>query len=291
MIIEKLKILNDLEKVGKGSDFFRELSDLGFLQLELEQYVESEKNFLLCLKHFKKQLDRLGQAAVLGVLSTLYYKKEEYIKSIECYEKAYEIYNELQQIEEKIVCLKGIGNSYIKLNKLDEACETFLKCSAICSESNDLYNLLDCLGNLIQIHEKQEKFDIIFKLYKQSLDVFKELKDTQGMIVSYFNLGIIEKKFEKIDESLRHFKKGTNLAIDSNYSEFILKGLSYIGENLFYQGKIKEAKNEFIKALYLAKKVKAKNAILQLRILLKSIRLSENDIKQELEFYKESRKK
>ncbi len=280
-----------MEKVGKGSDFFRELSDLGFLQLELEQYEESEKIFLLCLKHFKKQLDRLGQAAVLGVLSTLYYKKEEFIKSIECYEKAYEIYNELQQNEEKIVCLKGIGNSYIKLNKLDEACETFLKCSAICSESNDLYNLLDCIGNLIQIHEKQEKFDIIFKLYKRSLEVFKELKDTQGMIVSYFNLGIIEKKFEKIDESLRYFKKGTNLAIDSNYSEFILKGLSYIGENLFYQGKIKDAKNEFIKALYLGKKVKAKNAIMQLRILLNSIGLSDDDIRKELEFYKESRKK
>lgn len=277
-----METLEEIEKVAKGSEYIKELSDLALLQLEIEEYENSEKNLQVCLNHFKKQLDRLGQASVYGVLGILFFKKSDYEKSLSHYERAYEIYRELNQFQEQITCLLGIGNNFIKLNQLDEACDIFLECSSICSDNNDIYNLLDCLGNLIQIHEKQEKFDVVFELYKKSLHAFKELNDAQGIIISYFNLGILKNKSKEAEEALRYFKKGTNVAIDSNFTEHILKGLSYIGENLFYQGKIKESKNEFIKALDLAKKVKAKNAILQLKILLNSIGLSEKDIEREL---------
>ena len=282
LIKEKQENLKELENFGKNSAYIKELSDLAFLQLEIELFEESEKNFQVCLKHFKKQLDRLGQASVYGVLGILFFKRGNYEKSISHYERAYDIYKELNQIQEEITSLKGIGNSLFKLNNLDDACDKFLECSAICSDNNDIHNLLDCLGSLIQIHEKQEKFDVVFELYKKSLHAFKELNDAQGIIISYFNLGILKNKSKEAEEALRYFKKGTNVAIDSNFTELILKGLSYIGENLFYQGKIKESKNEFIKALDLAKKVKAKNAILQLKILLNSIGLSEKDIEREL---------
>lgn len=277
-----METLEEIEKVAKGSEYIKELSDLALLQLEIEEYENSEKNLRVCLNHFKKQLDRLGQASVYGVLGILFFKKSDYEKSLSHYERAYEIYRELNQFQEQITCLLGIGNNFIKLNQLDEACDIFLECSTICSDNNDIYNLLDCLGNLIQIHEKQEKFDVVFELYKKSLQAFKELNDTQGITISYFNLGILKNKSKEAEEALRYFKKGTNVAIDSNFPELILKGLSYIGENLFYQGKIKESKNEFIKALDLAKKVKAENAILQLKILLNSIGLSEKDIEREL---------
>lgn len=260
---------------------------MAFLQLEAEQYEESEKNFLICLKHFEKQLDRLGRAAVLGVLGTLYFKKGDYQKSIDNYKSASEIYKELNQVEELIACLKGIGNNYIKLNRLDEACDVFLDCSSISSEKNDIYSFLDCLGNLIFIHELQEKWDVVFDLYKKTLKAFKELKDNQGIIVSYYNLGILQKKFNNNDGALKYFKKGTKLAIDSNYAELIIKGLSYVAEILFYLGKIKDAKNELIKALYLATKIKAKNATLQIKVLLKSFALSDEDIEKELEEYKQ----
>ena len=284
-------ILKQLEKIGKTSNYIGELSDVAFLQLEIEQFNDSEKNFLICLKHFEKQPDRLGQAALLGVLGTLYFKKSKYEKAIGHYEKAYDIYKELKQIQEEITCLKGIGNSYIKLNKLDEACELFLECSSVCSDNNDIYNFLDCLGNLIYINEKQEKWDIVNELYKKSLKAFKEIEDNKGIIVSYFNLGILQKKSNKLDNALRYFKKGTNFAIEANYADLIIKGLGYVGENLFYQGRIKEAKEQYIKALYIAESIKSKNEILQIKVLLRSFGLSDEDIKNELEKYKEKKNK
>ena len=290
LIIKKLENLKELEKVVKGSEYIKELSEIAFLQLEIENYEESEKNFQICLRHFTKQKDRLGQAAVYGVLGTLYFKKGNYDESISNYTKAYEIYRSLNQIQEQVTCLKGIGNNLIKLNQFEEACDKFLECSAICSDNNDIYNLLDCLGNLIFIHETQEKWDVVFELYKKSLEAFEKLNDSKGIIVSYFNMGILRKKSNKLDEALSYFKNGTNRAIDSNYTELILKGLSYVGETLFYMGKLKEAKNEYIKALNLAEKIKSKNSIIQLRVLLNSLGLSEQDIERELKIYKASRK-
>jgi tetratricopeptide (TPR) repeat protein len=290
LLNKKQENLEELEKIGKDSNYIKELSDIALIQLHLEQFTNAEKNYLICLNHFKKLKDRLGQASVYGLLGTLFYKKSKYQKSIKNYELAYNIYKDLLQIQEQITCLKGIGNSLIKLNKLDEACDIFLDCSAICSDNNDIYNFLDCLGNLVYIHEKYEKWDVVFELYRKTLKAFKEINDSKGMITSYYNLGILEKRNSNNKEALRNFKKGTNIAIDSNYVELIIKGLGYVGETLFYLGEIKEAKNEFIKALHLANKINAKNAKLQLHILLQSLGLQDKQIMDELRMYQEKKK-
>ncbi|MFW9772360.1 MAG: tetratricopeptide repeat protein [Promethearchaeota archaeon] len=280
LVEESKNKLEELEKFGKDSNYIKELSNLALLQIELENYTEAENNLLLCLKHFKNQRDRLGQAAVLGLLGVLFYKKDEYEKSIEFYTEAFEIYKELNQIQEEITCLKGIGNNYIKLNTLDNACEIFLECSAICSDNDDIYNLLDCLGNLIYIYEKKENWDILNELYLKSLEAFKRLKDNKGIIVTTFNLGILQKKEKKLIEALKYFKQGTDLATKSNFSELIIKGLSYVGEILFLQGQAKKAQGKFIKALHLANQVNAKNAIMQLKILLRSLGLNKEDFEE-----------
>jgi len=282
LLNKKLENLKELEDYGKNSNYIQELSDIALIQLQLEQFIESEENYLICLSHFKKQKDRLGQAAVYGVLGTLYFKKGNYEKSIEFYEKAYKINNELRQIQEQITCLKGIGNCYINLNLFDEACDIFLDCSALCSDNNDIYNLLDCLERLIYVHEINKKWEIVFELYKKTLKAFKEIKDYKGIITSYFNLGILQKKNKDLEDALRYFKKGTNVAIDVNYAELIIRGLGYVGETLFYIGKIKEAKNQFIKALRIAQNINAKNAIIQIRVLLQSLGLQEKNIIEEL---------
>ncbi|MFX1303699.1 MAG: tetratricopeptide repeat protein [Promethearchaeota archaeon] len=290
LLYKKLENLKVLKEIGKNSNYIKELSDIALIQLQLENYIDSEKNYLICLEHFKKQKDRLGQAAVYGVLGTLYLKKANYRKSIEFYENAYSIYNELKQIQEQITCLKGLGNNYIKLNQLDEACDVFLNCSALCSDINDIYNFLDCLGNLITIHEAKEDWDVVFELYKKALKAFKEIKDFKGIVTSYFNLGILQKKNSNLEKSLMYFKKGTNVAIDSNFAELIIKGRGYVGETLFYSGKVKEAKNQFIEALYIAKKINAKNAIVQLRVLLQSLGMQEKNILEELKQYENLQK-
>jgi tetratricopeptide (TPR) repeat protein len=290
LLKEKVVYLKELEQIGKDSNYVHELSDVALIQLQLELFKESEKNYILCLKHFQKQKDRLGQAAVYGVLGTLYYKKGDYKKSIEFYEYGFDIYDDLKQTQEKITCLKRIGNNFIKLNQYDDACDILFECSALCSDNNDIYNLLDCLGNLIQIYETKENWDIVFELYKKSLKAFKELEDIKGIIVSYFNLGLLKKRESDLNQSILYFKKGTNRAIDSNYTELILKGLSYVGEILVYQGEMNEAKETYIKALSIAENIKEKNAILQIRILLNSLGLDEEEINKELTIYKHRRK-
>ena len=83
LLNKKLERLKELGEIGKNSNYITELSDIALIQLQLENFGESEKNYLICLKHFEKQKDRLGQAAVYGVLGTLYFKKNDYKKSIE----------------------------------------------------------------------------------------------------------------------------------------------------------------------------------------------------------------
>jgi tetratricopeptide (TPR) repeat protein len=283
LIAESKIKLEELEKIGKNTPYIQELSTLALLQIESNEFEQAESNLAICLKHFAKQHDRLGKAAVYGLLGALFFKKEDHLSAIKQFENALEIYNELNQLNEQITCLKGIGNSHLKLNQLEKASDIFFKCAALCSDNNDFYNFLDCLGNLILIYEKLEDWEIVFGLYGKSLDAFMELKDNKGIITSYFNLGIIKKNQEDYESALFYFKNGTNIAIDSNYAESIIKGLGYVGECLFYQGKMNESKHQYLRALRLAQKVKSKNAITQIRVLLNSFGLNNSEIEKGLD--------
>jgi len=78
----------DFEELEKrNSIYIKELSNIALIQLQLEQYIDSENNYLTCLKHFKRQKDRLGQAAVLGLLGTLNFKNGDFERSLDFYIK------------------------------------------------------------------------------------------------------------------------------------------------------------------------------------------------------------
>ncbi|MHA1192498.1 MAG: hypothetical protein ACTSP9_09395 [Promethearchaeota archaeon] len=244
LLTEKLKVLKELEKISKGSNYFQELSDIALIQLQLELFEESN-----------------------------------------------EINKELKLIPEQIVCLKGIGEALLSSDQLDQASDIYFRCSALASDNNDIYSILDCLEKLISIYEKQGDWDVVHELYGKTLESFSELNDNQGMIIAHFNLGIINRNQENYEEALYQFKMGTNLSIESNFVELIIKGLSYVGECLFYQGKMNESKNQYISALHLAEQVKSKNAILQIQILLKSFGMSDKDIEDDLELYRKKKYK
>ena len=75
LLKEKQAELKELEKLGKNSNYIKQLSDIALIQLQLKQFSESEKNYLICLKHFEKLKDRLGQADVYGIMGTLFFEK------------------------------------------------------------------------------------------------------------------------------------------------------------------------------------------------------------------------
>ena len=83
------------------------------------------------------------------------------------------------------------------------------------------------------IYEGLDDWDVVYELYQKTLDGFSKLKDYKGMIMTNFNLGIIKKKAGEYDDALNFFKNGTNIAIDSNFADYIVKGLSYVAECLF----------------------------------------------------------
>ncbi|MGV9199914.1 MAG: tetratricopeptide repeat protein [Promethearchaeia archaeon] len=281
--------LEELEPRGKDSQYIQTLSEIALLELELHRYEKAEEKLNTCLIHFKKQKDQLGEAAVLGMLGTLYYKQGEYKETINYFKKTAEIYKQLRQKKELITSYKFLGQSYFNLNKKEKASEIYLECSDLCSETGDIYNLLDCLAQLISIYKNKEQWDLVYELYLKVLEAFQELRDIRGIINTHFNLGILEgKKLNDDQTALDSFKRGTNKAIDANYAEMIIKGLTYVGETLFRLDKNNEAKHQFIRALDLAQKIKAKNAILQIELLLKSAGLSDKDIENRVEEYRKT---
>lgn len=146
------------------------------------------------------------------------------------------------------------------------------------------------MGNLIFIYETQENWEVVHELYSKTLKTFKKIKDDKGIIMSYFNLGILEKRSGDYLSALDFFRRGEEIAKTSNFSKLKVKGLFYIAECYVYLGKTKDAKEKFIETLYYANKIQAKNIILQIKLLLKSIGFENQQIEEELENYERIKK-
>lgn len=121
-------------------------------------------------------------------------ESDEAIKTINCYQKAIEIYPEY------LFAYVNLGNLYARFNDNNKALEYFLKAKELdCDKSaNSDYNLAVVYNNLGD-KDKAEYYYL------------EELKTKDPYPATYYNLGILYKEKGEYDKSLQYYLKAIEL--------------------------------------------------------------------------------
>ena len=198
---------------------------------------------------------KLKQAIDMQETAIKLYKKGEWDKALEFYEKSLEMF---QKLGDK----KGISNSYNNLGLLykdkgewDKALEFYEKSLEIKEELGDKQGISNSYGNLGLLYKDKGEWDKALEFYEKSLEMFQKLGDKQRISNSYNNLGSLYKDKGEWDKALEFYEKSLEMFQKLGDKQGISINFSDLGELNLKSGNWDSAKEYLEESLKIAEKL------------------------------------
>lgn len=246
-------------------DFASLLNNMGLLYKAQSNYSQAEKCFLKSLEYYKavNYQNNIEYANPLNNLGDLYRMMGNYKMAVQCVEQAVEIRKNTsgENHEYYANAIINLALLYSDLSYFNEAEQLLLEAERIykdrLGENNSRY--ANCLSNLSSVY--LNKKDFIKALdYKNRCLKLMEDKGMQNTdrYASYLNgKGSIEAEIKQYDKAINSYQKSAAI-FKSNFGtkDFNYVDAIYSIANIYDRSnKIKEARNNYLKAMYSYKKI------------------------------------
>lgn len=190
-------------KLYEGMRFFR-FGELKKAELVLKAAIEE----------LNKNGERLNYAKANHYLASTYANQDDYYSSVEFYENAELIYQELNNDEWLTKVYANMGWSYRERGDLNEAMNVFMKALAIAEENQSLSGLFDVYHELGYIYI--EKGDTIEaeRIFLKTLEVAEKLDSRERISYANGDLAILYYRKKDFVKSLAYNKADLKIQLE-----------------------------------------------------------------------------
>jgi tetratricopeptide (TPR) repeat protein len=198
-----------LEQAEAQDDLPKALNNLGVAFESLGDLAKAEHYYMRCVD----LLDELGQSyssdgtRILVNLGQLYTKRVVWDEAINCYQRALEICQEIEDFYGESTTWNNLGTVYTARTDYAQAAQCY-------GRSVELHNRLGnrqgealALSNLGAAYEDMGEFALAETCYHNSLALSQDLDDAYGKARSYNNLGVLDEKRGQHDNAIAHYKQ------------------------------------------------------------------------------------
>ncbi len=119
--------------------------------------------------------------------------------------EAYSYPDERQNLQNRIVALQGIGDTYLELRLIEEAKSYFLQAQRWGQNLEDLSIQAHNDLSLGTVYKEQKQYEKAKEYYRASLKSFQSLKDKKSITLCYIHLGDVEKLQNNDDAAYAHY--------------------------------------------------------------------------------------
>jgi tetratricopeptide (TPR) repeat protein len=192
---------------------------------------------------------------LLGSLGILYWQIGSYKKSLEYFEKALRIAQDIGDRQNEGTLLGNLGNTYYALGQVERAIEYYEQALTIVLEIGDRQGEGNALGNLGNAYSSLVKVERAIKYYKQALTIVLEIGDRQGEGNWLGNLGNAYSSLGKVERAIEYYEQV--LKIDKEIGD---KGgestwLGNLGNAYHSLGQVERAIDYYKQALIIAREI------------------------------------
>ena len=200
-----------------------------------------------------------GVAYSFYILGVAYKYYGDYDKSIECSEKAFEIFGNLRNETYKGLSLNSLGNSYKKKGDYEASLKSFLQGLAIFNELKDSSLISSLINNIALLYREMEQYDKSLDYQLRNLEIKKKLELHDNIPIVLMNIGNIYNKKREFKKALDYYNKSLSLIPLSvnNYDKLLL--LHNMATIYSKTDRYSEANYYYLKALELEKKIGEKS--------------------------------
>lgn len=166
-------------------------------------------------------------------LGYLYYRHNDYNKSLEYYKKALESYK-LYRGEEHpntVQLYDNIGDTYLDSGDYSLALEYYKKALVIKQKANgeEHPDIADSYKRIGLVFEDRLEYDIALDYYQKSLDIFEKVfgEQNQYMLRENYNIGNVYRKLKEYHKALDHYRKALAIEEEIRGKESLFMHLLY----------------------------------------------------------------
>ncbi len=151
---------------------------------------------------------------LLGSLGILYLQIGSFKKSLEYYEKALKIAQDIGNRQNEGASLGSIGNTYHYLGQVERAIEYYEQALAISREIGDRRGEGARLGNLGLAYSDQGQVERAIEYYEQALAISKEIGDRRGEGADLGNLGLAYADLKQVERAIEYYERALAIATE-----------------------------------------------------------------------------
>jgi tetratricopeptide (TPR) repeat protein len=223
----------------------------------LDDYMNSQENYLLALNIFTQLDDKRKIAGALSQLGTMNMYLGNYSVALSYYFKALKV-NEAAGDNDNVVSnLGNIGTIYSDEQKFDKALEYYLKALAICKKSGNQRMLATSLGNIGIVYKEKREYAKALDYYNQAVKICEDLGNKNHLAAWYGNIANVYDEQGLTGKALTYYLKALDMAKQAGNKKRITLWLGNIGSFYCEQKKYKESFNYLFEALALSKSLGA----------------------------------
>jgi len=256
--IELTNQYKDQKVKGTYASIIPYITDIAILAGRMIMDKDEDK----ALEIFENQLQTLGikdrldsKVEILNLIGEIYFKKEQYEKSLVNYEEALKISENLGYHKGQAEALNNIGNIYEKINDLDKALINFEQALELANKHGYLRIKYYTLMFILTILDGKNEYSKAIEYCKQMIPVAEEMEKqemvgTEGLVgSSYQVVGTVYKNMGHYDEAMECYTKAISLNEKLNLTRENPKIYSSIGECYFSKKLYEKAIENYEKSL------------------------------------------
>lgn len=180
-------------------------------------------------------------AQVLNELAKLYRKKKEFVRAINAYDRAMELYKQMADSSGIAMIFNESGVVYEYMGDNEEAMKRFQASLDIQQALDDKLGTSYALSNIGYLHITLKKYAQAEAYLRQALAIRAEIKDTFSISLNYTELGELYVEQKRWNEAYTMFQKSADLAAKMQYLDLLMTDYRFMSDISVAQGNYKAA--------------------------------------------------
>ncbi|MGC2112359.1 MAG: tetratricopeptide repeat protein [Candidatus Korobacteraceae bacterium] len=268
-------------KIGDKSGLTKNLLNLGSLYLDHGKYEEGFRYSNEALQLAIETRDEVDQANLLESLGKAHFSKSEYQEALTYFQQEYDIASRLQLQDVVGSSLHNLGFTNFSLGQYDKAESQYMKALETYHATSNKSRIATTSSDMGALFALQGRYDSALKAQQDAVNSYRQLNDrTYLMVWALAGYGDTLSAVGREAEGQRYIEEALKLAPEANATDATVAALNYLGNSYFYSGAYNDAKTQYAKALQTATKEKLSNAILQTKLNLARLDVTQGRSKE-----------
>ncbi len=218
-------------------------------------YKHAEEVIKEILKNPNKKVIYSRGLVLMGVFLR---QRGDYIKAMQCFQKALKIYEKLNYQEGIASVSNNIGLSYYNIGKYNLALKYLKKCLNISRKLSDKMKIGVACGNIGLVYSDKMENRTAFKYYREYLNISQEIGYKRGVAIALSNIAFLYEYEGDIDKSLEYYKRSLFMFEKMGNKRRVGMTFASIGIIHYYKGDFDLAFIYFKKSLDIFERIKDK---------------------------------